>query len=78
MDAVLYTLHHGRYLHCCAVYETETYKPVILKRRAKSLGLPVDHEGALIKRLLFLKFSRLLHILSTELSPKVLSGGSIN
>jgi hypothetical protein len=51
----------------------EAYKSVILKRRAKPLGLPVENEGADIKRLIILKFIRQLHMLSTEIFLELLS-----
>jgi hypothetical protein len=51
----------------------ETYKPIILKQRAKKLGLPAPAgaEGASIKRALTLKLVRPLHMLSTEVSPHI-------
>lgn len=49
----------------------ETYKPIILKRRAKKLGLesPVP-QGAGLKRTLVLKFARPMHMLFTEVSHR--------
>ncbi|KAJ4372912.1 hypothetical protein N0V83_003203 [Neocucurbitaria cava] len=46
----------------------ETYKPIILKKRAKRLGLhvKVESDGASIKRTFILKFARPMHMLFTE------------
>lgn len=46
----------------------ETYKPIILQRRAKKLGLDVkpDTGSVSVKRTLMLKFARPMHMLFTE------------
>lgn len=50
-----------------ALFTRETYKPVILQRRAKKLGLPSPvPQGADIKRTLVLKFARPMYMLATE------------
>lgn len=46
----------------------ETYKPIILKKRAKKLGLQSDAEDVDIKRVIALKLVRPLHMLFTEVS----------
>ena len=46
----------------------ETYKPIILKKRAKKLGfeVTVNSDGVSIKRTIILKFARPMHMLFTE------------
>lgn len=50
----------------------ETYKPVILKRRALKLGLPLqDDSGWMsVRRALALKLGRPLHMLFTEVTHR--------
>ena len=65
-------------IYIAALPMKETYKPVILKRRAKSLGLPVQYEEADIKRLIVLKFIRPLHMLSSEVNLEALGSDSFS
>lgn len=50
-----------------ALFTHETYKPIILARRARKLGLPSPiHSGANLKNTLVLKFARPMYMLCTE------------
>jgi len=57
-------------VYIAALPMKETYKPIILKKRAIKAGIPIKSEGKDIKRLIVLKFVRPVHMLSTEvISP---------
>lgn len=55
-------------VYIAALPMEETYKPIILKKRALKLGTPVEEEGKDIKRLIVIKLVRPLHMLFTEVS----------
>jgi hypothetical protein len=56
-------------VYIAALPMKETYKPIILKQRAKRLGLPTKAAHKDMKQLIVLKLVRPLHMLSTEVSP---------
>ena len=59
-------------VYIAALPMKETYKPIILKKRAIKAGTPIKSEGKDIKSLIVLKFVRPVHMLSTEvISPHV-------
>jgi hypothetical protein len=44
----------------------ETYKPIILKKRAKKLGIATKQETADLKGEIYIRAIRPLHLISTE------------
>ncbi|KAI1528420.1 ProP Permease of the major facilitator superfamily [Pyrenophora tritici-repentis] len=55
-------------VYIAALPMKETYKPIILKKRAIKAGILIKDEDKDIKRLFVLKFVRPIHMLSTEVS----------
>ncbi|KAE8838398.1 hypothetical protein PTNB73_03586 [Pyrenophora teres f. teres] len=53
-------------VYIAALPMKETYKPTILKKRAIKAGIPIKAEDKDVKRLIFMKFVRPIHMLSTE------------
>ncbi|KAI4942640.1 hypothetical protein J4E91_009809 [Alternaria rosae] len=64
------------FVYAFAIPMDETYKPIILKKRAKKHGLEKKQENGDIKREIIMRFIRPLHMLSTETARS--TGRNIN
>ncbi|KAI1596533.1 ProP Permease of the major facilitator superfamily [Pyrenophora tritici-repentis] len=60
-------------VYIAALPMKETYKPIILKKRAIKAGILIKDEDKDIKRLFVLKFVRPIHMLSTEIGLTFIS-----
>jgi hypothetical protein len=56
------------FVYAIALPMDETYKPIVLKKRAKKHGIATKQETPDLKSEILMRFIRPLHLISTEVS----------